>query len=77
MDEKSTKMRKGIGFGGNNFKQNFKLWIDQDIDKSTVFNGHDETYGFGSLLNPSTTKLNITRMQIWALGTDDDIKNLQ
>ena len=34
-------MRRGIGFGGNSHKQNFKLWIDQDVDKSTVFNGPD------------------------------------
>lgn len=62
LDEKSTKMRRGIGFGGNNDKTNFKLWIDQDLDKSTVYNGNDQTYGFGSLVNPATTNLNITKM---------------
>lgn len=61
-------MRKGIGFGGNKDKQNFKLWLDQDLDKSTVFNGQDSTYGFGSLVNPNTTQLNITKIEIWGLG---------
>lgn len=70
-------MRKGIGFGGNEHKQNFKLWIDQDIDKSTVFNGHDKTYGFGSLVTPSTTNLNITRLEIWGLGSEKDLQNYQ
>lgn len=69
-------MRKGLGFGGTNDKTNFKLWIDQDLDKSTVFNGNDMTYGFGSLVNPTTTNLNITKMQVWALGNDNDLKNL-
>lgn len=27
-DEKFTKKRKGIGFGGNDEWENFKLWID-------------------------------------------------
>lgn len=31
-------MRKGLGFGEDKNKQNFKLWIDQDMDKSTVCN---------------------------------------
>lgn len=35
------KSRKGLGFGGNKDKEHFKLWIDQDIDKSTVYNGID------------------------------------
>lgn len=76
LDEKSTKLRKGIGFGGNAFKENFKLWIDQDLDKSTVFNGNDDTYGFGSLVSASITQLNITKMEIWALGTPADLQNL-
>jgi hypothetical protein len=41
MQDKLSNGRQGLGFGGNNDRQNFKLWIDQDIDKSTVFNGHD------------------------------------
>ena len=27
-DEKFSKKRKGIGFGGNDERENFKLWID-------------------------------------------------
>lgn len=57
-----VKLRRGIGFGGNKNKQDFKLWIDQDLDKSTVFNGNDPTYGYGSLANPMSTNLSITRM---------------
>lgn len=40
-DERITKRRKGIGFGGDNELNNFKLWIDEDMDKSTVYNGYD------------------------------------
>lgn len=73
-DEKlSHKLRKGIGFGGDNNKQHWKLWIDQDLDKSTVYNGVDSTYGFGAVLNPSTSKLNIIKMQIWGLGNEIDL----
>ena len=69
IDEKTSKMRKGIGFGGNKYKEEFKLWIDEDIDRSTVFNGNDPTYGFGTLANHGTEKLNIKTMEIWGLGS--------
>ncbi len=53
-DQKITKRRKGIGFGGNNELKNFKLWIDENMDQSTVFNGYDSTYGYGPLASPFT-----------------------
>ena len=68
-DEKFTKKRKGIGFGGTDEWENFKLWIDQDMDKSKVFNGNDKTYGYGALAGVGTTNLSIKRMEIWGLGT--------
>ena len=66
-NEKFNK-RKGIGFGGDNDKKNFKLWIDEDIDKSYVFGGKDSTYGYGNLVNPGTDHVNIVRMEVWGLG---------
>jgi hypothetical protein len=57
-----TKRKKGIGFGGNNELKNFKLWIDEDIDKSTVCNGYDQTYGYGGLAGAATEQLNIERI---------------
>ncbi len=39
--------------------QNFKLWIDENVDNSTVYNGHDMTYGSGYLAGPATEKLRI------------------
>lgn len=62
MQDKFSGSRQGLGFGGDDHKQNFKLWIDQDIDKSTVYNGYDPTYGFGSLITAGTTQLNITKL---------------
>lgn len=62
IDQKISKRRKGIGFGGDKFKDNCKLWIDQDLDKSKVFNGNDQTYGFGALANPYSNDLYIRRM---------------
>lgn len=69
LSEKVTKRRKGIGFGGDNEMQNFKLWIDEDMDKSKVFNGNDPTYGYGALAGPGTTDLDIARLEVWGLGT--------
>lgn len=74
IDEKVSKRRRGIGFGGDFGKQNCKLWIDQDLDKSTVFNGDDPTYGFGQLANPLSTALAIRKMEIWGLGTKFDLE---
>lgn len=34
--------------------KNFKLWIDEYIDNSTVYNGSDSTYGYGPLAGPIT-----------------------
>lgn len=54
--------RRGLGFGGDADKKNFKLWIDEDIDMSTCNNGKDSTYGFGNLVSYGNQKLNIRRM---------------
>lgn len=62
IDEKVSKRRRGLGFGGDFAKGNCKLWIDQDLDKSTVYNGNDPTYGYGSLANPQSTTLSIKKM---------------
>lgn len=45
------------------------------MDKSTVYSGHDPTYGFGSLIMSSTTQLNISQIEIWGIGTYEDQKN--
>jgi len=60
--------RRGLGFGGDTDKKNFKLWIDEDIDKSSCHNGKDSTYGFGNLVSYGTQTLNIRRMEIWGVG---------
>jgi hypothetical protein len=35
----------------------------------------DETYGFGSLVTPNTTDLNIIRLEVWGLGSREDQEN--
>ena len=67
--------RKGLGFGGNEDKKNFKLWIDEDLDHSTVYNGKDNTYGFGHLATFNTDKLHIKRLEFWGLGHQFDLDN--
>lgn len=57
-----TKRRKGIGFGGDKDLKNYKLWIDEDLDKSTVYNGYDTTYGYGPLTGQLNETLKIERM---------------
>lgn len=54
-----TKRRKGIGFGGDKDLKNYKLWIDEDLDKSTTYNGYDATYGYGPLTGQLNEILNI------------------
>lgn len=71
--EEKSKRRKGFGFGGNADKKNFKLWIDEDIDRSNVFNGNDPCYGYGSLAGPGTSRLNIKRLEVWGLGGQGNI----
>ena len=74
LPEEKTKKRKGFGFGGNSDKQHFKLWLDEDLERSTIFNGKDPTYGYGSLASSGTNKLNIRRIEIWGLGSQFDIE---
>jgi hypothetical protein len=71
--EEKSKRRKGFGFGGNHEKQNFKLWIDEDLDRSTVYNGKDLTYGYGALASSGTDKLSIKRMEVWGLGNQHNV----
>jgi hypothetical protein len=47
----------------------FKLWIDEDMDKSKVHNGNDSTYGYGALAGSGTSILSIKRLEIWGLGS--------
>ncbi len=49
-----TQRRKGFGFGGNEDKKLCKLWLDEDLDKSYVYNGKDHTYGYGNLASSFT-----------------------
>lgn len=52
----------------------FKLWIDEDMDKSKVHNGNDSTYGYGALAGSATSILNIRRLEIWGLGTKENLE---
>lgn len=45
------------------------------MDKSKVFNGNDQTYGYGALASPGTTLLNIKRMEIWGLGSKENLND--
>lgn len=66
-----------MGFGGRDF-EHFKLWIDEDIeDKSYVNNGPDLTYGYGFIASPGSEKLKIRDLEIWALGTAEDMKKYE
>jgi hypothetical protein len=62
IDEVIGKKSRGIGFGGDNHKEDFKLWVDERLNKSTVYNGYDMTYGYGTLANPVETTLKINKM---------------
>lgn len=53
----------------------FKLWIDEDMDKSKVYNGNDPTYGYGALAGSATSILNIRRLEIWGLGTKENLED--
>jgi hypothetical protein len=72
-------VKDGIDLGefesGEHKTLDITLQIDEDMDKSTVFNGHDETYGFSTLLSPGTTQLTITKLEIWGLGSEEDYAN--
>lgn len=74
LPQEKTKKRKGFGFGGDNDKQHFKLWLDEDLDRSTVYNGKDPTYGYGALASSATDKLCIKRMEVWGLGSQHNIE---
>jgi hypothetical protein len=66
--------RRGLGFGGRDF-ENYKLWIDEDIeDKSYTNNGPDLTYGHGFIASPATEKLKIRDIEIWGLGTAENLR---
>ena len=75
IDEKLSKRRRGFGFGGNKNKENFKLWLDEDLERSTVFNGNDPTYGFGTLASSATDVLSIRKLEIWGLGDQHNIND--
>lgn len=44
------------------------------MDKSKVHNGNDPTYGYGALAGSGTSILSIKRLQIWGLGTKENLE---
>lgn len=47
-DISNSKFKKGIGFGGNDFNQ-FRLWIDDDIEQFSLCSTEGQTYVQGTL----------------------------
>jgi len=53
----------GLGFGGNE-DGNYKLWIDENIAAGSYTTENDGTFVKGALVEPNTTKLNVSMIMI-------------
>lgn len=45
------------------------------MDKSSVFNGKDSTYGYGCLAGSGTERLSVRRIEVWGLGSQHNIQD--
>lgn len=48
------------GFGGDVKYENFRIWIDDDMETESYTLPEDNTYETGYLVNASIRKLNVT-----------------
>lgn len=65
-----------IGFGGNDDFNQFRFWIDDDIQASSYIRAEDKTYGKGgNLINSSQmVKLDVRCLEIWGIGSEENLQ---
>lgn len=63
----------GMGFGGSNDYKQFRIWIDDAIEEKSYVSPEDDTFAIGFLLNQNS-KLCITAIEIWGLGTEEHLQ---
>ncbi|EGR28108.1 tld family protein, putative [Ichthyophthirius multifiliis] len=69
-----SKYQVGMGFGGDDNFKKYRLWIDKEITEKSYVNCFDLTYGGGNLLPKSSeTKLDIKIMEIWGIGSEENL----
>lgn len=67
----------GIGFGGILGKE-FRLWIDyKDMQNKSYVREQDETYRNGSLIDPVMRKYQLTYLEVWGIGKDNEVLSTQ
>ena len=68
--QKKSRYPVGLGFGGDNDYDQFRIWYDP-LDTSKCYANHEDlTFQMG-VLGELSNELNIVNMEIWGLGDKD------
>ena len=54
----SNENKKGIGFGGDG-RENFRIWLDEDLQNRSYVMAEDNTYENGYLMDPAINVLKV------------------
>jgi len=72
--EPKGNAKKGLGFGGDNYKT-FRIWLDEDLFGKSYVNAEDRTFEKGYLMDHYVKKLKIQHIEVWGLGAEHYIQS--
>ena len=72
--EPKGNAKKGLGFGGDNYKT-FRIWLDEDLFGKSYVNAEDRTFEKGYLLDHYIKKLRVQHLEVWGLGSEHYIQS--
>lgn len=52
----------------------FRIWIDNEMETKTTVDPEDKAYACGFLMDMKITKLDINCIEVWGLGTVEDLE---
>lgn len=62
-----SQYKQGIGFGGSHY-QDYRIWIDNDVEDKCTVSSENGTYKFGCMADYHIERLNVVAIEVWGLG---------
>ncbi|KAL4506913.1 hypothetical protein ABPG72_001334 [Tetrahymena utriculariae] len=71
-----SKYKVGLGFGGNEDFNSYRLWVDDDIQANSYVKSEDKTFGNGCIVSNGRqqTKLDVQCLEIWGIGSEENLQ---
>lgn len=63
-----SKYKVGLGFGGSNEYDQFRIWLDDDLENKSSILPEDDSYSLGDVAGDLHGRVEIDRIEIFGLG---------